>query len=532
MAQIYDRVRETASRFVSGGFGSDIFLNGPVIGHRSFSDAGVPDGTEITFTVEDGDNFEIGTATYNAGANRLENVTFRDKSDPDSFPDLSADAQVYIAARPEDLRITPDLYAGMAYNVDDFRVFDDAVVPFKDFYDYSGNVQFSEGFLLSESDLSLSSFLDLGDAKDTYREVNSILPNSYKGIQVSDNGQFLFALDEVTHSLYKFNLRTPFDISSIESSPAQVFQVQDLESINAITFSVSSLGRKVVFAGTDSFDTDVILREYDLLPAYDISSPTSGRENNVSETLGVASSPPTSVSYKNADDFIVLMVGGEAYIIRHESSFSNATLESRGFFPAATRDAWFDDIGLNALYITLDNEVRKATLSSPFDMLTTSDEGVAYTVPGVGTHSFITATPDGDRMYVSDADGADTREVHLPEARLTYGPGLRVNRDGIYKIALNLSWSTDTVSIGDGIFFEIQKSGGAGGPESDNIVDDEARVVSAFGSADGEEASIRNVLIAELQKNDVVYVRLTSVGSSEATVDYGSLVVRLIESTD
>lgn len=532
MAQIYDRVRESASRNVGAGFGTDIFLGGPVIGHRSFSDAGIPNGTEVTFTVVDGDNFEIGTANYNAGANRLENVQFRDKSDPDASPTLSVEAQVYIAARPEDFRITPDLYAGMAYNVDNFQVFDDAVVPFQDSFDYSGNVLFARNFLLSESDLSSSGFLDLANAKDTYREVNSILPNSYNGIQVSADGRFLFALDEVEHKLYKFTLETRYDISSVNLSLVQAFSEPDLESMNAIAFALNSTGTELIFAGTDSFDGDVRLREYSLTTPYDLSRATSARINNVSETLGVPSAPPTSISYNNNNNFLVLVVSGDIFVIRHESSFSNATLEDSGFFPFATRDAWFDDAGLNALYVTVDNEVRKATLSSPFDISTASDQGIAYTVPGVGTHAFITATPDGDRMYVSDTDGADTREVHLPEAKETYGPGIRVNRDGIYKVSLTLAWSTDTVSIGDGIFFEIQKSASSGGPESDNLVDDEARVVSAFGSASGEEANIRNVLIVELQKNDTIYVRLTSVGSSEATVDYGSLIVRLIESTD
>lgn len=109
------------------------------------------------------------------------------------------------------------------------------------------------------------------------------------------------------------------------------------------------------------------------------------------------------------------------------------------------------------------------------------------------------------------------------EGGLDVGSVLKIPTSGLYQVSFQVSWSVDTVSSGDGILFEVQRyiPGSAG--EGDNLTDNELRVFSTFGSAVGDENSVSNMFLAELNADDEVYMRVTSVGSSGATMDYGNL---------
>lgn len=100
---------------------------------------------------------------------------------------------------------------------------------------------------------------------------------------------------------------------------------------------------------------------------------------------------------------------------------------------------------------------------------------------------------------------------------------LRVPETGLYQVSFQVSWSVDTVSSGDGILFEVNKYDPAAPDSVDNLVSDELRVFSTFGNAAGDENSVSNSFIADLNAGDSIYMRVTSVGSSSATMDYGQL---------
>jgi len=105
------------------------------------------------------------------------------------------------------------------------------------------------------------------------------------------------------------------------------------------------------------------------------------------------------------------------------------------------------------------------------------------------------------------------------------GSAIIVPEDGVYEISVSLGWSVLSESVGDGILFEIQKSGLG----VDAIPDNETRIFTSFGSAAGEEKSVSTTVMAELQANDTVYVRATSVGSSSAEIDYSSFCIHKID---
>lgn len=73
-----------------------ITLGAAVSGFRSFSDAGVPNGARVGYSVEDGTNRETGYGTYNSAAGTLSRNLRA--SSTGALLNLSADAKVFIDA--------------------------------------------------------------------------------------------------------------------------------------------------------------------------------------------------------------------------------------------------------------------------------------------------------------------------------------------------------------------------------------------------------------------------------------------------
>ena len=87
-----------------------ITLGSASSGFQTFAAAGVSDGDVVRYTIEDGDNWEIGTGTYTASGTTLTR-TVTESNNADAAITLSGSAVVMITAGAEDLNAR---VAGMA----------------------------------------------------------------------------------------------------------------------------------------------------------------------------------------------------------------------------------------------------------------------------------------------------------------------------------------------------------------------------------------------------------------------------------
>jgi hypothetical protein len=75
-------------------------------GYQTFAGAGVADGDIVRYVIEDGDDFEIGTGTFDASGGTLTR-TVSESSDSDAAINLSGNAVVFVAAIDKDVVSKP-----------------------------------------------------------------------------------------------------------------------------------------------------------------------------------------------------------------------------------------------------------------------------------------------------------------------------------------------------------------------------------------------------------------------------------------
>ena len=98
MVKLVNRAKMTVA---SGGAG-DITLGTAVAGYQTFADAGISDTDILRYTIEDGDDWEIGTGVYTASGTTLVR-TVTESSNSDAALTCSADAIVFVTAAAVDL---------------------------------------------------------------------------------------------------------------------------------------------------------------------------------------------------------------------------------------------------------------------------------------------------------------------------------------------------------------------------------------------------------------------------------------------
>lgn len=98
MAVLVNRAKMTTSTTGTG----TITLGSAVQGYQSFADAGVLDGENVRYVIEDGSNWELGTGIYTASGTTLtRNVS--ESSNAGSAINLSGAASVFVAAAAADV---------------------------------------------------------------------------------------------------------------------------------------------------------------------------------------------------------------------------------------------------------------------------------------------------------------------------------------------------------------------------------------------------------------------------------------------
>ena len=97
MVKLVNRAKMTVA---SGGAG-DITLGAAVAGYQTFADAGVSDTNVLRYTIEDGDDWEIGTGVYTASGTTLVR-TVTESSNSNTAITCSAEAVIFVTLAAED----------------------------------------------------------------------------------------------------------------------------------------------------------------------------------------------------------------------------------------------------------------------------------------------------------------------------------------------------------------------------------------------------------------------------------------------
>ena len=98
MAKLFNRVRMTTATTGTG----DVTLQAAVAGYTSFDTAGVQDGDYVSYVIEDGSSYEIGTGVYTAsGTTMTRNVTQSSNSNNPLV--LSGSAEVFLSLAKDDV---------------------------------------------------------------------------------------------------------------------------------------------------------------------------------------------------------------------------------------------------------------------------------------------------------------------------------------------------------------------------------------------------------------------------------------------
>lgn len=83
-----------------------IDLGSAIAGYQSFADGGITNGQVVSYAIEDGSAWEIGTGTYTTGTPDTLSRTVIESSNSDAALDLSINAVVFVTALASELVLT------------------------------------------------------------------------------------------------------------------------------------------------------------------------------------------------------------------------------------------------------------------------------------------------------------------------------------------------------------------------------------------------------------------------------------------
>jgi len=344
----------------SGGAG-DITLGTAVDGYQTFADAGVLDTNVVRYTIEDGDDWEIGTGVYTASGTTLVR-TVTESSNSDAALTCSADAVIFVTLTAEDfsgnaapiwttkppnaLNLANDgstavTLAGVAY--DEFPV------------RYSWDGYFGTSVYDADSlppQLVSAPTFNGGTASLVGSSTQSNTGTFYFRMKASDGVKTATAITNVILNFGPFMNNAAYDNLS--------FSVASQET-NATSIAFNSDGTKMFIVGTNA---DTVF-EFDLTNGFSLASGNVSYSNN-SFSVTSQEDGPTSIAF-NSDGTKMFIVGTSAdtvfeYDLTNGFSlaFGNVSYSNNSFSVASqetdTRSMAFNSDGTKMFIVGLNTD--------------------------------------------------------------------------------------------------------------------------------------------------------------------------------
>ena len=109
MVTLANRVKVATSTTGTG----TITLGAAEAGYQSVSDGGITNGQTVSYVIEDGDNWEVGTGTYTSSGTTLSR-TVSESNNSDAAINLSGSALVFLSVQASELQRAADMDQGVA----------------------------------------------------------------------------------------------------------------------------------------------------------------------------------------------------------------------------------------------------------------------------------------------------------------------------------------------------------------------------------------------------------------------------------
>lgn len=250
--------------------------------------------------------------------------------------------------------------------------------------------------------------------------------HSLTDFRFSPDGTKLIAYDDSGPRLYEYSLSTAFDLNTISYSGRSAF-VSDIQGNSIEGFEISSDGLKAyVLDAFTSSDIDYV-REYDLASAFNLSSLTYVQRYNVSreQPRYIRLSPDGTKMYvaDYSEDI-------EQYTLNTPYSLSSVSLNGRVDFTSEVglnmSGFTFSDAGAK-LYVTGTNGVFRYSLSTPYDALTATYDGVSGTGVGVG----VTFRPDGEKVFDTGSGSTIVQQTSVLLSTLVFPSNVEIPTSGV-----------------------------------------------------------------------------------------------------
>lgn len=399
MAKLVNRAKMTTATTGTG----TLTLGSAVDGYQTFADAGVSDADVVSYVIEDGTAWEIGTGTYTASGTTLSR-TVAESSNADAALNLSGDAVVFVTARAEDLATgggapTLTTSSGATQSVD-FSASNKIHVAT---IDEDATISFVNPAQVAKVDL----ILDVGGVgysltSATYsEEVLQVTAqeNDLFSIAFSDTGMKMYIIGRGSDLVQQFSLSTAFQVTTAtpdgvtvaagDATPYDVFFKPD-----GLSFYVMAQTAKTI-------------RQFSLTTAWDLSTASFLQ---ASPSISGQDLTPYSIHFKG-DGSKMFMTGIGSDNI-HEYSLStpwdistlsyssvNFSVSAQGGSPTGL----FVSEDGSKILVCNSSDVYQYDLSTAWDLSTASYSGIVFDTSSTGvTDSMrgVEFSPNGANMYL------------------------------------------------------------------------------------------------------------------------------------